>query len=482
MRTGFLGAIAALLACAGLVWGQEPPTSSMPPDAGFAPGMDGVIPYPPPMNPEGLATNDVRKSNFWFGVDYLGMYAKRARFAYPLVTTSASSQFGIVGQSTTSVLYAGPDAQELFSGARINGGLFFASDNRFGAEFGGFILAQDKQHFAASSEGSGVPLLAVPFIDTSTGQNSAAVVAAASLGPGDVTVDFKSQIWGADAHWLLNLYRSSPQSPWGFNLNVFAGVSVFSLRERLDIVTHSDFFDNVQVPFNGQVFHAGTSFSSSIRQVSGSGPNAIFQQTSISTDTILSNGTVDRFRTSNQLYGGEVGFSEQLRVGRWSLGFTGKLGLGLMHSSVEVQGYSTLFQLGNQAITTQRVNSQGQVIPNTTVITRSQALVQQTVAGGIYAVNGQSGRRSHNTFGYMPEGIVTLNYQFTPTVVGSLGYSYLYVNRVVRVANVVNPRVDSTQQPFSSTYGTGQPPTPTNLFPYSSYWVQGINVGLSIQY
>ena len=485
MRNGFLGAIAALMAGAGLVGGQEPPAIGMPP------GMGGVTGYPAPLNPEGLATNDVQTPNFWFGAEYLGVYMKRSLYNYPLVTTSSRLHGGIIGASTTSILYQGPDNNELFSGGRINGGMFFAGDNRFGFELGGFILGDGKERFSVASSGSGTPLLARPYVDLSTGNSAATVIASTGVGPGDISVNSKTDAWGANAHWLLNLYRSSPMSPWGFNLNVLAGMSVFSLRDSLDVVSTTTYFDNVRVAFNNQTFLAGDTFVSFTVDrllefdIFGQLTRFLQDEITLSSDTTLSSGIVDRYRVSNQFYGGEIGFGSQVRAGRLSIGLTGKLGLGVTHTSVEIQGYSTLTSSTRQFEQIRRIDVLAQTEQSRTVEEGTNT-IQQTVPGGVYATNGRIGRYSQNTFAVMPEGVLTLNYQISRTLSASLGYSFLYLNKVVRTPDVVSQQqsVDPVLIPTNSAYSTRATTTQPaiNLFPYTSYWIQGLNAGISIQY
>jgi hypothetical protein len=443
--------------------------------------MEGVTPYPPPSNPEALATNNVRVPNVWFGVDYLAWYAKRARFIHPLVTTSIDAQGGVLGESTTSILFQGKSGNEFFSGGRVFGGMFFAGDNRFGAQFSAFVLGDGTDSFTAESQGSGVPLLARPYVDQNTEANATAVIGSPIIGPGKISVDSETQTWGASTDWVLNVYRGSPQAPWAYNLNLFAGFGVVSVRDSISIANSTDYYDNIAVPFLGRTFSAGQSVSFTSRQIFGSGTNAIFLNTTTDSDSLLRTGIVDRYRTSNQFYGGEMGFASHLRVGKWSLGLNAKLGLGVVHSSVEVQGYSTLFQLANQTIIAQRVEQTG--IALQTVVTQTQQVSQQTSVGGLYATRDRIGRQSHTTFAYAPEGLLNLSYQLSPTVTASLGYSFLYVSKVVRANNVMNQVVDPALVPTNAAYGSplqSTPPAP--LFPYSSYWVQGFNAGLSIQY
>lgn len=483
MRNGFLGAIIVLMAGAGLATAQiGPGPIGMPGDMPAGPGgPEGVIGYPPPSNPQGLATNDVGTPFFWLGVDYLGWWAKSSHIRYALVTTSTDAQNGVFGANTTSTLYTGPTGNDFLSGGRVTTGMFFASDNRFGVEGSFFLLGKGDSNFNIESQGSGAPLIARTYIDAGTGQAASAVISSVNIGPGRLTANTTSQNWGADAHWLLNLYRSSPQSPWGFNLNLFAGMSFFSLRESFNISSSTDYFNGVSVPFNGANFTSGESQTVTTRTLFGTGRNAQFLQTTTDSTSNLSTGIVDRFRTSNQFYGAELGFSDQLRFGRWSLGFTGKLGLGAMHTSVNIEGYSTLFQVANQNVITQRLDAQGNVQSAGNVFTQNSTT--ETVNGGLYAVNGRTGSFSHTRFAYVPEGILTLSYQFTPTVTGTLGCDVLWVSKVVRVNDTINQTVDPALIPTNSLYGTGNRGAPqVDPFQYSHYWLMGFNAGLSIQF
>jgi Putative beta barrel porin-7 (BBP7) len=479
MRHGFLVAVTALMAGAGLGWGQEPPIGSMPPGAGMAPGMDGVVGYPPPSNPEGLATNNVRTANVWFNVEYLGWWAKRTNTYFPLATTGSDAQSGVLGASSTSILFQRPTGNEFFNGGRVTGGLYFADDNRFGFQFGFFLLGDGTESFDAESKGSGVPLIARPVIEQSTGTPTSFVVGAPSIGPGKIAIDMETQTWGASADWVLNLYRTNPQSPWGYSFNLYAGFGVVSVRDNLDIVSSTDYFQNVGVPFMGQTFTSGAEIVTTRRLINVAPIQ--FLQTITDSTTRLQSGLVDRYRTSNQFYGGEFGFTSRLRVGRWGLGLNGKFGVGVVHSSVETQGYSTLFQVSDQTITTQRTDALGNVQSSAT--TRGQQVLQATAVGGLYNVGSRIGRQAHTAFAYSPEAQLNLSYQFTPTLTASVGYSFLYLSRVVRANSLVSQTVDTTQVPLSGSFGLPSPGSPpANLFPFTSYWVQGFNAGLSIQY
>jgi hypothetical protein len=154
----------------------------------------------------------------------------------------------------------------------------------------------------------------------------------------------------------------------------------------------------------------------------------------------------DRFDTENQFNGVELGLVYQEHVGRWSLEMLMKLGLGNTHSRVSING-----------MTTTTVPDVG-----TTAFT-----------GGLLAQQTNIGQYGQNQFTVIPELGVTLGCDLTCRLRATVGYTFLYWNRVARPANQIDTSV--SQLPPEDPTGAKRP---AFAFSTSDFWAQGMNFGL----
>jgi len=164
----------------------------------------------------------------------------------------------------------------------------------------------------------------------------------------------------------------------------------------------------------------------------------------------------DRFETSNRFYGGQVGTKIELRRGRWTLDFTGKVALGGMNQKARIDG-STIFD----------VPGQGTFI----------------AAGGLLALPTNIGTYRRNVFAVVPELGVNLSYYLTDNLRVYAGYTFLYVNSVLRPGDQIDFGVNPTQLP--STAGPGPlvgPARPAFSFRDNEFWAHGVNFGLEYRY
>ena len=113
------------------------------------------------------------------------------------------------------------------SGFRLDAGFFGDSDRRFGLDVNGFYTQHKTidQFFSTSPSGVnasallgvgppvinnvGLPLLARPFIDTTTGPTSL-VVTNLGEGVGSADISTSTSTWRAEASAVWNVYRSAP--------------------------------------------------------------------------------------------------------------------------------------------------------------------------------------------------------------------------------------------------------------------------------
>ena len=133
--------------------------------------------------------------------------------------------------------------------------------------------------------------------------------------------------------------------------------------------------------------------------------------------TALNGATVatgDQFVVSNAFNGFELGFKGQTRRENWSLDLLMKIGFGDMRSVVNING---------QTNTT--------TPPSTVPVFSNGGLLAQPTNIGQYALN---------QFALVPELGMRLHYDVTPRMQISAGYTMLYVSKVARAAEQVDPQ------------------------------------------
>src|SRR5262249_28523441 len=147
---------------------------------------------------------------------------------------------------------------------------------------------------------NGNPILARPFVDAVTGNEIAQFVAFPKLVSGQVTVDWSSRLWGAEA----NIRHKLLCGPC-FHVDLLYGYRYLQLEDALSIN------EDLSVPL-------GT----------GQAPLGIAIR--------------DSFSTVNQFHGGQIGIEfEQRFFRRLFINFDGKVALGNNHEAVNINGTTT---------------------------------------------------------------------------------------------------------------------------------------------
>jgi hypothetical protein len=480
MRRKLIGTIAAVAAGAGAAWGQGPPPPAPIGPAGMMPGMGspgmavlpaghGVDPIPaqigqpiPAADPSGLfpsqqlgglhgdpmweAPKDRYDYNsriaprWWLHSEYLLWFARAMpNQPLPFVTTSAPAAGGQLGQTSTAVLHSSSDLGfDLFSGFRITGGWYRDDERRHGFYVSGFWTELKTNSFDAASDNTGQPLLARPFINAATGQPDVLLVSFPTFAAGKVAINASSETWGAEGGPTVNIYRSCPGEGCLWDINVLAGFRFLQIHEILSMQSFTSTVGNSAFPFDGKIYGAPATIE-----------------------------VHDEIETYNQFYGGQVGLNSTVYGGRWSFNMAGKIALGVMHQRVDINGFSIL--------TTGQPPS-----PANPLGTLSQPAV---VRAGLFANAGNIGRYNNDEFAVVPEVQATLGYAWSSWCTTTLGYTFLYANRVARPTEQYSLLVNPALIPTSPSYGLGTPiPVANPVFTQSDFWLQGISFGLQIKY
>lgn len=196
----------------------------------------------------------------WFRLDYVNFWTSHAPLPAPLVTTGDAAGLGRIGAPQTQILLGpGNLPSSIFPAMRMTVGGWIG-DQPFGGEFSFFTTSLRATHFSASSNASGSPLLAIPFLDVPSGspQPNSLVVSQPGVASGHVWANDAMQFTGIDLHGLgkLDEYLNNTNA----SLAVLAGVRIISLRERFTFSSGTDFLSGPSVSHN-DIFMTNDTFS-----------------------------------------------------------------------------------------------------------------------------------------------------------------------------------------------------------------------------
>ena len=150
----------------------------------------------------------------------------------------------------------------------------------------------------------------------------------------------------------------------------------------------------------------------------------------------------------------KLGARLELTHKRFTLGFDGKVALGLSHEIATIRGFT--------GIDTQ---------PTT------------AVDAGFLAVASNRGRHSTNSFAVVPEAAINLKFQLTERIAFFGGYSFLFWNRVARPGDQIDTSVNVNFVPTSATFGAGGgADRPAFNFRHTDFFAHGANFGVEIRY
>ncbi len=394
---------------------------------------------------------------WWFSGNYMLTFVSNQPIPYTMLTTSSPNQNGLIGAPTTLPLITNQNIRySAISGFQLDTGFYGDADRRWGAEVSAFYTERLNYQRGYTSvtpgfDPAGIPLLARPFIDSTTGAPSSLVLANAGLGAGNAVLTTHTEVHDIDASGVWNVFRCSPGSRFWWSLDVMGGYQFFQLRE--DIAMGSTVsLNNVLVipilrpgPF-GVPIQVGTRVAAIPVPVGG-----------VFTGAPATVSIVDKFAVTNQFNGGFVGMRTEARCGMFSVTTTGKLGVGEMHEVLDITG--------------------GTSFVNTATAQAGSSY------GGLYANSSNIGHFATDRFAIIPELNVNFGVNITRSFSAYVGYGFLFVNRVARPGDQMNPVIDSSTVPFSSSFGDfGHTPQINTLFKQSQFWMNMVNFGFEYKY
>jgi hypothetical protein len=352
---------------------------------------------------------------FWIDVENIAWKVRSMPIAFPLALSTPVAAGGLIGGEGARVLFGDDnvDYGNYFNVLRVSGGFWCGCERNHGIELSGFIQEAKSQIADFSSPINGHQVLSRPLIDALTGQNSAVLIAFPGQFAGEININARLKMGGAEANYLKSCVYCDR-----FKLNFLAGVRYIDHDETLSITSRS-----------------------TIPALDPADPTLV--------------DIFDEFACRNQFFGGQVGFEMELRHRRWFLDLTGKIAAGNQNENLNIRGFTNNRTLG----------------------------VNSTVPGGMLALAGNITDTTDNEFAYVPEVTLKLGYQWTQRVSTFVGYNGLYISRLMRPGDQIDPVINPVFLPVSTQFGGDFGPVrPINNFNKSDFWAQGVTFGVSIRY
>jgi hypothetical protein len=397
-----------------------PPPKPLPPPRAL---IEPAPPGPPPLAPTAAppppvfadAALDGFVTRWWIGVDYLLWWTKGDRLP-PLITSGAPNDLlpGALGEPGTQTLFGGDYNSRIRSGVRVRGGYWFTPDQTFGMDATFFFLGGQSASFYDSSNGD--PVLARPFYNVNTGHEDAFLVAYPDQQAGAIAAALSTRLWGADADLRGMLFRGV-----SYQVNLLGGFRFLALHDSLALKEN----DNFYAPFD------------------------------LSSPTFWTT-TADRFHTSNQFYGGQLGADIMWCRGRFFIDVLGKVALGVSVENAGIDGWTSY---------------------------TSQRGLSGTLNAGQLALPSNIGYYRQDHFAVVPECGINFGYALTPHIRLTFGYTFLYWSNVMRAGDQIDRGLNPTE--LTSLAGHGPligPARPSFPFQSTDFWAQGLNFGLQFRY
>lgn len=334
-----------------------------------------------------------------------------------LVTTSpngtARQDAGVLGVAGTSILHGNERVDD-----RARGGFRTTLGARLGHWFDHLMDSELQFDFLWVGDGQssgdfhgfslGDPILARPFLNAASGTQDAQLVGFPNVVWGDLSIQTSSDFLSAGA-----LFRKAWLCGDNARVDWMTGYRYAQLRERLLV----EEFLVARDPL---------------------GPNPV--------DTTFD--LFDDFRTWNEFHGADMGLQLWTHAHGWTIEVTGKLALGALIRTVEVDGATFVEPpVGSPSL----------------------------APGGLLALPTNMGRFQSSRFSVLPEFTIRLRRPISHFFTFTVGYSALVLNNVVRTGDQIDLVVNPSQLGNGALIGAARP---TTLMKDSTVWVHGVTLGL----
>jgi hypothetical protein len=345
-------------------------------------------------------------------------------------------------------------------GARVKLGYWLDDYGRWAIEGDYFGFDRQTFHFQDGGDGS-EPIVGRPIIDARTGYDAVEDVSFPGI-MGTVDVDASSEFQSAGIRFRRSLCCvdgcatncgdcvtcGSGVGPIGCGSGVFPGLGGFFSRGT----RHVDVMYGVRWAQLNETL--GITEDLQVIPLTADQVTAGFVPQPQALGTTFD--VQDRFSTSNEFVGGELGFLWDWEYRRWSLELLSKLAIGSTKQKVNISG-------------------------STRQTTLAPGPTDETRSGGLLALDSNIGRYERDELSVIPEIGFTVGFALTERLRVTGGYTFLYWSRVVRPGDQIDLEVNPDNLPFSNV-PPSLPNRPEFVFRDTDLWAHGMNVGLDYRW
>ncbi len=355
----------------------------------------------------------------WIDGEYLYWWIKDSPETVPLIITGplAEDQL-LLGEAGTSILMGNDEINNgARSGFKVSAGSWINSNQTIGIEGDYVFLSNRTNTQTVISNGEiGSLRLSIPFFDVVTNSEDSGTLALPENYKAKAVLKVTNSMQDAELNGTFKLLQHCK----GYNLNIFTGFLWWNFKEKLNFHTDSPLLTP---------------------------PNNVFYSN-------------DMFRTHNNFYGGQIGFSGNCLWKNFSFMTRAQVALGGMVGDLKIKG----------KFVTNQFDDFGSV---------------QIFPAGYFAMPTNSGSFSRTNFSIIPQVRAEIGYSIFKWLNINLGYTFLYATEVFWASNQIDRNINPSQSPVltitpSDTLEGESRPKP--LFKTNSFWSQGINAGLSFKY
>lgn len=369
---------------------------------------------------------------YWIGADYLCWKIKDSPNPVPLLATAPSIIPGapLIGRSGTKVLLGDKDNYNNWrSGARFTAGCWLDNCCCYGAEASYFFIPSGSKVNRVTSNGSLDSIfLSVPYFDNVSDHDGSGSISRSNPS-GSAPVGTESSF------------------PVAFP-GIAAGSAKLKIANRMHgaelnglAVLVSDMTTKINLLLGFRYWNFNERLSFNVNRSNLILPDEIFS-------------VKDEFHTKNNFYGGQIGLTLEYFYNTFFINAKGRVAAGLMQQESNINGELITNDFNNLGAT-------------------------QTFPGGFFALPSNSCHHRRTIAAVIPEVSVNFGYQATENLRIQMGYSILYVDKILWAGKQINRNINPSQ---SSVYEfTANPvlvgePNPKPRFRNSSFRAHGANV------
>lgn len=343
-----------------------------------------------------------------------------------LVTTSDPGTLPLAGRPGVTSQLGGGDGIDfgLLPGYRVSGGFYLDPDQKIGIGSRGYGIFAASERYRNASDGTGGannPSIGIPFFDLRPGN------ATNYVGDNAFLVAYENNLGQPVSSGAVDVRSDLEMFGGDGSLHLLLSRSAGIRMDMLGGYSYNELRNSISVAsqstnlFTGDAIVDGTQFQ-----------------------------TNDLFATKNVFHGGHLGVLSSVVRNRVSLSTLAKISFGSMQQSGAISGFT---------VQTPPVGA------------------ASTFGAGILTQPSNIGTFSRNRFAYIPELGIKLGLRPRDNIEFNVGYTMMMWSSVVMAGDQIDNVVDARQ--LAGTNVSNRPALP---FRETAFWMQGVDLGVTLTY